>query len=212
LWKFGGNITQTIFFKFQQTLKIMTTKRNMTSASVKSIMQKRQTIPAAAIGKRVKFLLAGDGNVIDVKNKDGELVQSVVEPGTVLQKRIYNLNANSGLAMQNQRTRQYVLDGLAAEKAGNAEQASELFNEYLNSTQMSFGILLPSAIVTKLTKNTEIVGTVQRIDTDNGSLLTIDPTTISIAEPESYGTTSFNLDDFTTEPIEGPSVKETSRV
>jgi hypothetical protein len=186
-----------------------TNERVMTSASVKAIMQKRSTIPADAVGKRVKFLIQGNGNVIDVKDKEGELVVSTIPgyEGTVLQKKIFNLRANSGLAMQNARTRSYILDGLKAEKTGGkisverngvlvALTAGELLNDYLNSTQMSFGILLPNAIADKLASGVEIAAQVVKVDTDNGSLLTIDPSTISIVVPEVYGTTTFNLDDF----------------
>lgn len=170
-------------------------------------MQKRQTIPAEAVGKRVKFMIQGNGNVIDVKDREGNLVQSIVEPGTVLQKKIFNVRANSALAMQNDRTRGYIKAAMAAEKAGKAEEAAELYNNYLNATQISFGVLLPSAIVAKLSTGVEIAATLQRVDTENGSLLTIDPTTISVVEPEVYGTTTFDLADFLSE---GETLPETA--
>lgn len=170
----------------------------MTSQSVKAIMNKRSTIPAEAENKRVKFLVQGNGNVIDVKDKDGEFVMSTIpgQEGTVLQKKIFNLRANSGLAMASDRNRQYLIEALKAEKAGDAKKADELFNQYLNSVQMSFGVLLPSAVADKLTSGVEIAATVVKITTENGSLLTIDPSTISVVEPESYGTTAFDLTDF----------------
>lgn len=173
-------------------------RRNMTSASVKAIMSKRSTIPAEAVGKRVKFFVQGDGNVIDVKDKLGNLVQSTIpgQEGIVLQKKIFNLRANSGLAMQNPRTRQYIIDALKEEKDGDPLKADELFNSYLNSTQMSFGVLLPSSVAERITSGVEIAASVIRVDTEAGSLLTIDPSTISVVEPESYGSVAFNLDDF----------------
>ena len=170
----------------------------MTSTSVKSIMNKRSTIPAEAENKRVKFLVQGNGNVIDVKDKEGEFVMSTIPgfEGTVLQKKIFNLRANSGVAMASERNRQYLIDALKAEKSGDTAKADELFNQYLNSVQMSFGVLLPSAIADKLASGVEIAATVVKVTTENGSLLTIDPSTISIVEPETYGTTAFNLEDF----------------
>lgn len=186
----------------------------MTGTSVRAIMQKRNTIPAEAVGKRVKFLIQGDGNTVDVLDKTGQVVLSTIpgQEGIVLQKKIYNLRSNSALAMQNARTRGYIMNGLKAEKLGaDGKVAGELkgvqgeytahewFNEYLNSTQMSFGVLLPSTMTEKLSTGVEIAATVIRVDTDNGSLLTIDPSTISIVEPEVYGATTFNLDDFAEE-------------
>lgn len=175
-----------------------TNSRRITSASVKGIMVKRIAVPQEAVGKRVKFQVQGDGNTVDVKNKDNELVLSTIPgyEGTVLQKKIFNLKANSAVAMSNTRNRQYLIDGLKAEKAGDADAAHDFFNQYLNSVQMSFGILLPSNVADKLHAGVEIAASVQKIETENGSLLTIDPSTISIVEPEVYGTTSFDMDDF----------------
>ncbi len=197
----GNSRTNTQINSSNNSIKfnMNTNQRNMSSSSVKAIMSKRSTIPAEAVGKRVKFFVQGNGNTIDVKNKAGELVLSTIpgSEGIVLQKRIYNLRANSAVAMRNERTRQYLIDGLAAEKAGDTAKAHELFNEYLNSVQMSFGVLLPAAVAEKLTSGVEIAATVIKVDTDNGSLLTIDPSTIGVVEPESYGSVAFNLDEFT---------------
>lgn len=206
----AAKLTTFLNLKFKH---VSTNKRRMTSTSVKSIMQKRQTIPAEAVGKRVKFLIQGDGNVIDVLDKEGNVVQSVVEPGTVLQKKIFNLRANSALAMQNERTRAHILEAIKLEKAGgeeNLEKAGEKFNDYLNSTQMSFGVLLPSPLIAKLHAGVEIAATVEKVTTENGSLLTIDPSTISVVEPESFGTVEFNLEDFTDE-VKEPEEKKTTQ-
>lgn len=187
-----------------------TTQRKLTQAGVKGIMTKRIMVPANAVGKRVKFLVQGNGNTVDVRNKEGDFVTSTIPgyEGTVLQKKIFNLRANSAVAMSNTRNRQYLIDALKAEKAGDAEKANELFNEYLNSTQMSFGILLPSNIADKLSAGVEIAATVTEVTTENGSLLTIDPSTISIVEPEVYGSTSFDMNDFIEDEEEPVEVEE----
>lgn len=187
----------------------MNNVRTLTSSAVKAIMSKRSTIPAEAVGKRVKFIIQGDGNVIDVTDKAGNVVRSITDTDLVLQKKIFNLKANSGLAMQNERTRSYIKNGLVAEKLGADGKvhgeingvtgdytAHQWLSAYLNSTQISFGVLLPNSVLAKLTGGVEIAATVQKIDTDNGSLLTIDASSISVVEPESYGSTEFNLDDF----------------
>jgi hypothetical protein len=206
---FAGRILN--IFQTTQTSSMNTTQRSMTSALVKAIMQKRVLIPADAVGQRVKVLVQGNGNIIDVKDKDGKTVESITQPGTVLQKKIFNARANSGLAMQNERTRSYLIQGLAAEKAGGKLvgtigdkadtefTAHDYFNAYLNSVQISFGILLPSNIADQVSAGTEIAGSVVKINTDNGSLLTFDPSTISIVEAKQYGATTFNLEDFLVE-------------
>jgi len=176
-----------------------TQQRPLNAQSVNSIMKKRATLPVSMVGKKVVMTVQGDGNVIDVKNAKGELVLSTLagQEGTILQKRIFNTKTNSQLALSNPRNRQWLADAAKAEKAGNAEAASELYNQFLNACQVSFGIILPSAIADKLANGVDISATVIKVDTENGSLLTIDPSTISIKEPEvlDYGT-SFDVSAF----------------
>jgi len=178
-----------------------TEQRPMTRSSVNSIMKKRIAIPTDAVGHKVKFTIDGNGNVQDVKNKAGELVISTIAgyEGTVLQKKIFNLKAYWTSALTNERNRQFLKDAILAEKAGDTQKASELYRQFLNATQMSFGILLPSSVADRLAKGVEISATVEKVTTENGSLLTIDASTISIIEPKVYGTTSFDSDDIDAE-------------
>jgi hypothetical protein len=169
----------------------------MTQQGVIAIMKQRALVTLSHVGKRIRLLVQGNGNVIDVTDAAGELVQSVSEPGTVLRKKIFNLRANSEVAMKNPRTRQILVDALAAEKAGDTEKASELFNDYLNKTQVSVGVLLPSAVAEQITANTEIIGTVEQITTEKGSLLSLDPKTIAIAQPEEVKKAEFSLEELT---------------
>jgi hypothetical protein len=198
----------------------MSKARPITIASVKSIMNGRVTVPTTAVGKRVKLLIQGDGNVVDVFDKQGNPVASVVEPDTQLQKRIFNARANSEMAMKNPRNIGYLKNGIAAEKAGGTVKgiigsetkpvehtADEYLSAYLNATQLSFGVLLPSATADKIQSGVEIAATVQRIEGENGSLLTIDPSTISVQAPETLSSTSFNIDDFMDEEEEVEEVK-----
>lgn len=162
-------------------------------------MTKRDVVTPSHVGKKVVFTVQGDGNVIDVLDKAGKPVLSTIagQEGIILQKKIFNLKANSQLAMTNPRNRQYMIDALTAEKGGKADAASEGFNKYLNSCQLSFGVLLPNAMVENLSNGVDIAAKVIEVTTDNGSLLTIDPSTISVKAPEYLESgTSFNLDEF----------------
>lgn len=182
----------------------MAQKMNM--ASVKAILNKRTLVPASAEGKKVNFVIQGNGNDIDVKNKLGEFVQSVVEEGVVLQKRIFNLRANSQIAMQNPANKQLLHDGVIAEKAGNFDLAHDKFNSYLNAVQISFGVLHPSALLNVLGNGCDIAAKVQKVTTENGSLLTIDPSTISVLAPIDLGTTNFSFDEIELEePLAAPT-------
>lgn len=172
--------------------------RLLNMQSVKSIMNNRVLIPQSAPGKKFRLDVQGDGTIVDVINKVGEAVLSTIagEEGTLLRKKIFNVRANSEIAMKSARNVQSLRDGVAAEKLGNMQAAHEAFNAYLNSCQISFGIILNSTggIVDQLSNGVEIAATITRINTDNGSLLTIDPKTIAIMAPEVAGKTSFDFD------------------
>lgn len=186
----------------------MANGRLINSQSVKSIMSKRTLIPESAIGKRTVLTVQGNGNVIDVRNKAGEFISSVVDPNLVFQKKIFNCKAVSGIAMANPRNQQLLRDAIAAERSGDAEKASGLFNDFLNAVQLSFSIPLPSAKADKISDGVEIAGLIEKVTTENGSLLTVDASTISVVEPERYGSVNFNMDDFLPKE-EKPETEET---
>jgi len=172
--------------------------RLLNLASVKSIMNNRVGITSQHVGKKFRLDIQGDGTVVDVKDKLGAVVLSQLpgEEGTVLRKKIFNARANSELAMKNPRNLAELKAGLVAEKAGDAQTAHMHFNNYLNACQISFGIILSSngGIVDQLSNGVEIAATITRVDTENGSLLTIDPKTIAIMAPEVAAKTSFDID------------------
>ncbi len=179
-------------------LTTMSQTRKINLKSVQSIMKGRVAVPQSSVGKRVRLMIQGDGTEIDVTDKDGNLVTSTApgEEGTVLRKRIFNLRAASGLAMTNPRNKEFLVAGVRAEKAGDTDGADEAFSNYLNATQMSFGVITNSSVAAKLANGVEIAATVRQIDTEKGSLLTIDTQTISVVEPEVLDVLEFNIDDF----------------
>lgn len=191
----------------------MSTKTPMTSSSVKAIMTKRSLVATASVGKSIFLTIQGNGNVIDVIGKDGQPVMSSIkgQEGIVLQKHIFNCKAASQLAMADPFVQGLFKSGLAAEKAGGsfigkltrdpnevaaAHTADEYFSEYLNRTQVSFGVLLPSTKVDNLSDGVEIAAKVQEITTDNGKLLTIDASSIRVVEPDVAPTVSFDMSMF----------------
>lgn len=186
--------------------------RLIDAKSVQTIMNTRVLITNEMIGKRVRLLIQGNGNVIDVTRKDGSIVTSTVpgHEGTVLQKKIFNVRANAARSMKTPLQLEDLRAALAAEKAGDTAKASELFNKYLNRAQISFAILLPSPLESKLANGVEIAGTIQLIETDNGSLLTIDPSTISVVDPEVAGRTTFSLEDIFAEAGDDGTSEEDS--
>lgn len=161
-------------------------------------MRGRVGITASHVGKRVRVFIQGDGTTINVTDKDGNEVLSTLEgeEGVVLEKKIFNLRATSGISMKNPRNIEWLKEGVAAEKAGDAVKADEMFTKYLNATQVSVGIITGSKLVDQLANGVEIAATVREITTDNGSLLTLDTKTIAVMEPEILETMDFDIDSF----------------
>lgn len=187
------------------------TTRQLDSKQVFTIMNRRMAVPADKVGKNVRLTIRGNGNTIDVKNKAGELIQSVVEAGTLFQKVIFNLDANSGIAMKSLLNKDLSTAAIKAERAGDKETASKLFSDFLNAVQMSFSVpTTAKALLAQLGDRVEIIAKVVMVTTENGSLLTIDPNTIRVAQPEELAPTVFSFDaeedapvvaDFTAEEL-----------
>jgi hypothetical protein len=168
--------------------------RLINAKAIQAIMKQRTAVPdSVAGGKKILLTIQGSGTKIQLVDKNGITVAN--DDGEVIDKMIYNLRANSEVAMKNPANREFLMAGIRAEKAGEMEEADKQFSTYLNKVQMSFSLLLPSAVAGKLADGVEISARVEKITTDNGSLLTIDPKSISIVEPEVLGKTTFNLDD-----------------
>src|ERR1700743_459119 len=142
--------------------------RLMNKSSVVAIMNKRGKLDEKLVGKKVQFTIQGNGTTVDVKTKEGILVQSVVEPGTVFQKVIFNLQANSSIASKNPANHALAAAGLKAELAGNFEEAHKHYTEFLNAMQVSFSVPSTSPILAQLGDRVDIEARVVKITTENG--------------------------------------------
>lgn len=163
--------------------------------STEKIMQNRKTLEANLVGKKVHVTVTTAGTPFLVKRKaDGEVVESIVEPGTPFEKMIYNTNANSSIAMANKTFWQIASDALKAENAGDYAKAHELYTQFLNKMQVSFSVPSTNPIINQLGIQVDIEARVQRVDTDNGSLLTLDPKTIRVLGPVELKDTTFSFD------------------
>lgn len=199
----------------------MSKENPLTKASVIKMMSKRVLVPATAVAKRVKLLITSVGKTIDVTDKAGNPVPSQRDKDVVLQKTLFNTNGASEVGMRSERNKEYFTNGRKAEKLGGTVHgeikgeegdftADDWYSAYLNATQVSFGVLLPNSDIANgfLVKGVEIAATVVRIDTDNGSILSIDPSTLSVQAPETLHAAAFSEDDFADEddePIETPA-------
>lgn len=180
------------------------TARLLNSNAVQKIMNKRKTLEAKLVGKKVSLTVKGNGTQVMVTRKiDGSVVESVVEPGTPFEKVIFNTNMVSSIAMANKANWAFASDGLKAEKAGDPAKAHEFFTTFLNKMQVSFNIPTTSPVLALLGDQADIEARVIRVDTENGSLLTIDPATIRVLAPVELKDTVFSFDGLLEEPKDG---------
>jgi hypothetical protein len=159
-----------------------TTSRINTLQSVQNVLNARKQITEAMEGSFQVLTVRGSGNVIPVKTKDGENVPAADGSGLMLEKKLFNLVCNSAIAIKNPRNQAILREAYAAEKAGDATKAAELYNQYLNKTQVSISVLSTTAMFDRIQDGDQIKGKVQKITTENGSILTLDPKSLSIKE------------------------------
>lgn len=147
--------------------------RTIDFKAVQNILSKRKIIRLSDVNSLIKVhIQSNGGTTLPVTDKSGMPVMG--SNGQPLYKTIYNVAANSQVAMTNERNRKLLSDAVQAESAGEMVQATELFNKYLNAIQVSFNVLLTGANPVKFGKNDQIKATVQLITTENGQLITLD--------------------------------------
>lgn len=200
VWAIAGAAWDVVLLYTQTPFNMATTQRQLTKQSVKNIMNSRMVAPASLVGKKVTLVIEGNGAIIDVKNSKGELVPSISGDGTVFQKKIFNTKANSGIAMASTRNAEYLKAGLAFEKAGDMEKAHEQYNLFLRAVQLDFSVPTNSPVIDKLANGVEIGARLIEVKTERGSLLTIDPATISVLEPAALAKTTFDFEEEDEQP------------
>lgn len=116
-----------------------TVKNPLTLASIKNITAKYGVVKASNVGDAMKHTIESVSSPFDVKNGAGELVQEFGNEGMILRKKIITFKAISevGHAFAGK----LIAEAFAAEKAGDADAAHELYQEYLNKARFTASIL-----------------------------------------------------------------------
>lgn len=164
-----------------------TTKRLINMEAAQNIYNKRRAtgyITRNEVGKRFEFRVAGPGNDIIVKDRNGEVVRSIVNPDMPMEKRIFNVTAISAVAESNPTILAILSEAMAAEAAGDAVKADELFNAWLNKCSVSFNVILPlKAEMASLVAGDRVKGTVRLLTPEEngtkGELITLEDVSAS---------------------------------
>ena len=155
------------------------TKLVLTFALAQTLMNKRRIINANNDGQQMVFSVVGNGTIIPML--DGDKQPVLDDAGRPISKRIFNVNAASGVALSNPAFDKILFDAVTAEQAGDEEQANDLYREYLNKTQVSFSVPDYKAGFDGITDGDEIKAHVQLITTDKGQILTLDKPVVKAA-------------------------------
>lgn len=110
--------------------------RKVDSKLAISIINRRATLKVTDAGRLMQFIVQGGGQFLP---KGHKWMTGDVERENQFDRTIYNLKANSAIAMQ--ANKGLFTEALKAESAGDTDKAHDLFNEYLNAIQISFSVI-----------------------------------------------------------------------
>lgn len=101
-----------------------------------AIINKRSTLKVSDAGSLMQFIIQGTGQFLP---KGHKYTANGMDRENGFDRTIYNLRANSAIAMS--ANKGLFTDALKAESAGETQKAHDLFNEYLNTIQVSFSVI-----------------------------------------------------------------------
>ena len=144
-------------------MSTQTTQRKLDSKAFLAILNSRKTVKPTHVGMQVLLAVQGNGQFLP---KGHKYTVAGEERENEFDRTIYNAKANSALSMARADFRTILADAFKAESAGDVDKASELFNAYLNSVQMSFSVIEPST--RKFASGDAITAMIAMVDTKAG--------------------------------------------
>lgn len=154
------------------------------------------------VGQYVIFTVQGAPRTHDVKKSDGTIAMSYRNDGSTFRKLIFSVKHKSMLALSTPFVIAHKVRGMAAEKAGDKIGATEHFQKFLRSVQVSFSLPIedkrcPMLTVDAVRQNITFIAKVELRTGTNGQILTIDPSTIApyVPVPVITGKTAYRMDD-----------------
>lgn len=118
--------------------------RMIDSKAAIAILNKRITVTPADAGSSLQLSIQGSGQFLA---KGHKYTVAGAERENGFDRTIYNVRASSSLLMTLADNKRLFTDGMKAESTGDAQAAHDLFNAYLNATQLSFSVIMPSSRV-----------------------------------------------------------------
>lgn len=116
-----------------------TEKRLWTKQSIINLTAKYGIVKVDNVGDTMQHTVESVSSAFDVQKKDGTTVMEFGSEDTVLQKKIVTFKAITELGHRFHKAK--LREAQALEAAGDAEGASELYQQYLNGARLSASIL-----------------------------------------------------------------------
>ena len=117
------------------------TGRKLDSKAFSAILGARKLIKLEHIGRQVSLFIQGKGQYLP---QGYQFAGATGLTENAFSRTIYNVAANSQLAMLRPENKAILTEAMKAESAGDTDAAHDLFNEYLNAVQVSFSVIEPS--------------------------------------------------------------------
>lgn len=154
-----------------------------------AILNSRTTLKTTDEGTKAVLTVQGNGTFLPKGHKYSVGTDA---RENMFDRTIYNLKANSQLSMLRDENKKLLASAMQAETAGNVEEASKLFNEYLNAIQVSFSVIEPST--RKYQSGDDVKAKVAIADTkENGKQLVVNE--VTYMAPVTLAKTKFDITD-----------------
>lgn len=172
-----------------------TIKNPLTLASIKNITAKYGVVKSSNVGDVMKHTIESVSNPFDVKNGAGELVSEYGNSDSILRKKIVTFKAISEVG--HAYAAKLIAEAFAAEKAGDADAAHELYQEYLNKARFSTSILSTEpGFELDLQRGDRVSVEVEEYEGEKGNILRGTGKTLRVIAPVEAA--KANLDSFFT--------------
>lgn len=158
-----------------------------------AILNSRKTLTPAHVGQQVLLTIQGNGTYQTVdQQKERDAAAGKPAAANYFPKWIHNVKANSSEAISRAENKALFTEALKAESAGDSAKASELFNSWLNATQVSFNAIDNGR--RKLQNGDAITAFVETAETKLGHMA-ITLNQVQYKAPEAVAAVKFDISD-----------------
>jgi len=157
-----------------------------------AILNSRKTLTPAHVGQQVLLTIQGNGTYQTVDQQKERDAAAGKAAANYFPKWIHNVKANSSEAISRAENKALFTEAMKAESLGNMDEASKLFNEWLNNTQVSFNSIDNGR--RKLQNGDAITAFVETAETKLGHMA-ITLNQVQYKAPEAVAAVKFDISD-----------------